>query len=112
MANVPELDLARIHRYCAERVPADLLNRVRVEATTRGRTVTIVECRPPWREDIGGDWTRQPIAQLRYDDASKLWTLYWPDRNARWHVFDLIDPGSVSELLEEIELDRTSIFWG
>ena len=49
---------------------------------------------------------------MRYDVANSLWTLYWSDRNARWHVFDLIDPGSISELLEEIELDRTAIFWG
>ena len=112
MAIIPDLDLARIHKYCAERVPAQFLDRIRIEGTVRGRSVTIFECRPPWREDIGPEWTRHPVAQMRYDMASTLWTLYWSDRNARWHAFDLIDPGSVTELLEEIELDRTAIFWG
>jgi hypothetical protein len=49
---------------------------------------------------------------MRYDVANNFWTLYWSDCNARWHVFDLIDPGSKGELLDEIELDQTAIFWG
>lgn len=112
MAIVPDLYLAKIHRYCAERVPAELLDRIRIEAMVRGRSVTIFECRPPWRGGIGPEWTRHPVAQMRYDVANNLWTLYWSDRNGRWHVFDLIDPGSIRELLQEIELDRTAIFWG
>ena len=112
MATIPDHDLAKIHKYCAERVPAEFLHRIRIEATARGRSVTIFECRPLWREDIGPEWTRHPVAQMRHHADHNLWTLYWSDRNARWHVFDLIDPGPVSELLEEIQLDRTAIFWG
>jgi hypothetical protein len=107
---VLDLDLGKIHKYCAERFPLELLDRIRLEATVRGRSVTIFECRPPWREDIGPEWTRHLVAQMRYDVANNLWTLYWSDRNARWHVFDLIDPGSIGELLDEIELDQTAIF--
>lgn len=29
-----------------------------------------------------------------------------------WHLYDLIEPGSVAELLAEIERDPTAIFWG
>ena len=97
MVIVLDLDLGKIHKYCAERFPLGFLDRIRLEATVRGRSVTIFECRPPWREDIGPEWTRHPVAQMRYDMASTLWTLYWSDRNARWHAFDLIDPGSVTE---------------
>jgi hypothetical protein len=49
---------------------------------------------------------------MRYDVDTNLWTLYWADRNSRWHVFDPIDPAKVGEILDEIELDRTCIFWG
>ena len=49
---------------------------------------------------------------MRYDVANNLWTLYWSDHNQRWHIYDFIDSGTISELLEEIELDRTAIFWG
>ncbi len=112
MADVPELDVAKIRKYCASRVPSEFHDQIRVEATIRGRSVTIVECRPPWREDLGPEWSRHGVAQMRYDVDTNLWTLYWADRNSRWHVFDPIDPAKVGEILDEIELDRTCIFWG
>jgi hypothetical protein len=59
--------------------------RVEVDQSVRG--LTIVERRPPWRDD-GGEWTRQEIARLGY------------------RYLD------VAILLEEIEADPTCIFWG
>ena len=32
----------------------------------------------------GREWTRFPIARLRYIKANKTWTLYWRDRNLRF----------------------------
>jgi hypothetical protein len=29
--------------------------------------------------------------------------LVWADRNSRWHPYDLIDPGTVEELLGQID---------
>jgi hypothetical protein len=53
------------------------------------------------------------IARLRYNGQRGEWTLYWPDRNARWHRYDRIAPSSdVATLLAEIESDPTAIFWG
>jgi hypothetical protein len=112
MAIVPEVDLGEIRQYCAQCVPVDVQDQIRVEATVRGRSVTIFERRPLWREEYGLEWTRTPVAQLRFDPESKSWTLYWADRNGRWHVFDLINPGTITKLLREIETDRTAIFWG
>lgn len=111
MAIVPELDLARIRAYCAQRVPAAYLSEVRVEATVRGRSVTLFECRPPW-DGSPSDWSRVPVAQLRFDRDAGQWTLHWSDRNSRWHLYDDIVPGTVTELLAEIERDPVSIFWG
>jgi hypothetical protein len=54
-----------------------------------------------------------PIARLRYTAAGKSWTLYWRDRNLRFHIYDLIAPSShVNDLLDEIDRDPTCIFWG
>jgi hypothetical protein len=39
-------------------------------------------------------------------------TLYWADRNSRWHRYHDIDPGTADQLLDEINEDPTSIFWG
>ena len=32
------------------------------------------------------------IAQLRYDDRSRIWTLYCIDRNERWWPYDFAEP--------------------
>jgi hypothetical protein len=111
MPAVPELDLARIHQFCDGRVPAHLRDEARVEADVRGKSVTIFDCRSPWHPNLT-HWSRVPVAQLRYDPASHLWTLYWTDRNSRWHRYDDIDPGTADELLDEINQDPTCIFWG
>jgi hypothetical protein len=29
---------------------------------------------------------------LRYTAKGAIWTLYWSDRNGRWHRYDLIGP--------------------
>ena len=48
VAAVPELHLHQISRWCQQRVPAQVRDKVSVEHRVRGRTVTIVERRPPW----------------------------------------------------------------
>ena len=108
---LPETDLARIAKYCATRVPAHVLKELRVEFETRGRTVTIIETRPPWQ---GGDapWTRLKVAQLRYRPEFSDWTLHWRDRNEKWFTYDDHFSGTAAELLAEIEEDPTCIFWG
>jgi hypothetical protein len=54
-----------------------------------------------------------PAARLRYTAADKSWTLYWRDRNLRFHRYELLDPAhQVEELLTEIDRDPICIFWG
>ena len=50
---LPETDLARIRRFCEKQVPPEMWDQVRVEHRVRGRTVTIVEHRPPWNPALG-----------------------------------------------------------
>jgi hypothetical protein len=53
------------------------------------------------------------IAQLRYDAAAREWSLYWADRNGRWHRYRDLDPAeNLDPLLREIDEDPTAIFWG
>jgi Protein of unknown function (DUF3024) len=105
--------VARVRRWCRGRVPEHVRDEVRVEVDVAERHVTIVECRPQWRADMGVDWTRFPIARLRYVKTTGVWSLYWRDRNLRFHAYDRVaSTASVEELLAEVDRDPTAIFWG
>lgn len=72
--------MARVRRWCRGRVPEQFRDEVRVAGDVADRHLTVVECRPPWREDFGPDWTRFQIARLRYVKVTGLWPLFWRDR--------------------------------
>lgn len=113
LAGIPELDVARIQRWCAVRVPEHARHQVRVECEIGARNLTILERRAPWRDDVGADWTSLPVARLRYAKTAKTWTLYWRDRNLRFHLYDRLPPSAhVEDLLLAIDRDPTGIFWG
>jgi hypothetical protein len=77
----------------------------------RGNSVTIVACRAPWHESLT-EWSRHNVAQFRFDADANNWSLYWRDRNSKRHLFDLVEPGTVDEMLAAIDEDTTAIFWG
>jgi hypothetical protein len=108
---IPYIDLERVKRFCAEQSPAEFAEQLRVVHTVRGNSVTLAESRPPW-DGRGTEWTVLPFAQLRYSTQTTKWSLYWADRNSRWHPYDEIPPGPLSTLLTEIDDDPTCIFKG
>lgn len=62
--------------------------------------------------DGGVEWTRFPIARLRYAKATGVWSLYWRDRNLRLHEYDFVSAtASIEDLLTEVDRDPTAIFW-
>ncbi len=53
-----------------------------------------------------------PIARLRYTKAARRWSLYWRDRNVRFHRYEQLPPSPhVNDLLQEIDRDPTATFW-
>jgi hypothetical protein len=112
-SSLPELDVARVQRWCRARVPDHALHQVRIECEIAPRHLTIVERRAPWRDDLGPEWTRFPVARLRFTKATGMWSLYWRDRNLRFHEYDLAQPSPhLDELLTELDRDPTCLFWG
>jgi Protein of unknown function (DUF3024) len=52
-----------------------------------------------------------PIARLRHTQATRTWSLYWRDRNLRFHLYNQLPPSPrVDDLLHEIDRDPTAIF--
>ena len=109
---LPELDVARVQRWCAARVPEHARHQVRVECELAARHLTVLERRAPWRADLGPEWSTLPVARLRYTAATQVWTLYWRDRDQRFHRYEHLVPSGVDELLTELDQDPTGIFWG
>jgi hypothetical protein len=105
--------VARVRRWCADRVPEHARDQVNVECEVTARHLTIVECRAPWSPSAGPEWTRFPIARLAYTKATRTWQLYHRDRNLRFHRYERVPPSeTVTNLLTEVERDPTGIFWG
>lgn len=113
MTGLAEMDVARVQRWCRGRVPEHVRDEIRVEVDVADRHLTVVECRPPWQEGVGSEWSRFPIARLRFTKTSGLWELLWRDRNLRFHLYDLTPAtATIENLLSELEQDPTAIFWG
>jgi hypothetical protein len=112
-AIVPETALAIVRSYCERKVPAEHRDELRVECAARGDSITIFEYHPPWRPDVDPSWTRQRVAQLRYEPQNGSWLLYCADRNGRWHAYEPVEPTTkIEQLITEIDADPTGIFWG
>jgi hypothetical protein len=77
---VPQIDLVRVQRSVDarnERIPDSARDLIRNDIDVTDRSITIVECRPPWNPDLGPEWTRSRM--------SNEWSLYWIDRKSKFH---------------------------
>lgn len=69
--------------------------------------------RVAWNDQYGPEWIRTPFARLGYVQKQREWTLYWADRNSKFHRYELAESTSnIGLLLAEIDADPTNIFWG
>jgi hypothetical protein len=113
VADVLDQAMRAVQAYCESRVPKDLRDELRIECTRRGKSITIVERRPPWKPDLGSEWSETKVAKLRYEEPAGTWSLHCSDSGGRWHVFDDVRPSrTVGPLLAVVEADPTEIFWG
>jgi Protein of unknown function (DUF3024) len=81
-------------------------------ARAGGQAVNIVERRPPWRDDLGPEWARLPVARLRYVASKRLWTLDYLRHTGRWERYPLLGPSRrLNDLLRELADDPICVFW-
>jgi hypothetical protein len=107
-----ERDIARIRETCDARVQTKAPDDVRVELEGERQAINIVERRPPWRDDLGPEWSRLPIARLRYVASKGLWTLYYVRHTGRWERYPLLGPTRrLDDLLRELADDPICLFW-
>jgi hypothetical protein len=113
---LPENDVQTVREWIDGRndaVPVEIRDKIRYELDTGPHTITILECRPPWKPEFGPEWTRMMVAQMQFTTITNTWTLYFRDSDEVLHVYDMVQAtADVGELLEEIDRDPTAIFWG
>ncbi|AGF71189.1 DUF3024 domain-containing protein [Corynebacterium halotolerans] len=108
---IPELDRARVVRWAENQVPEHVRDQVRVEAEVDGHRITIVESHPSFHDE--NEWTGTPVARLRYTGTTGDWTLYWRDRNLKFHLYrDFPATPHVQEILDFLDSRADPIFWG
>ena len=99
--------------WAVAHTPAEYLHEMRLEVDETPRKLTILDRRLQWDEAIGPEWIRTPVARLIYVMKHSGWTLYRPDRNIRFHRYELNEPTQhVTEALAEIDAGPSFIFWG
>lgn len=107
---LPEEDVARVQRWVTRRnagLPAD---KMRIEVEVAPRSLTLIECRAPWRPDFGPDWSRHPVARLRWTGTTGTWDLLWSTTRGFRETGMSVPQGLVGRLL--VETGRNDYFWG
>ena len=101
----------QLDRYCLEKIPEHAYGKVRLCYIVKDMAITLFEQQPHFR-DID-KWMQANIARMRYSKTFHTWTLYWRDRNNKWHLYDQIPPAAdFGRILQELDTDPTGIFWG
>ena len=110
-----EFEIKRVEKivsqYCENKVPPHVRDQLQTTYKIIKNEVWIYEKRPIWNNPSKrGEF---PVAKAKFTLKTKLWTLYWQDRNLRWHIYDRIEPSKqLEDIIKEIDNDPTGIFWG
>src|SRR2546430_16222513 len=76
-----------LRRFCVERSPDELREKLKYQARIEKNFAFIVERRLSiFRR---GEWTEHLVAKFRYRVSQGTWELYWSDRNGKWPFFRL-----------------------
>lgn len=107
---LPELDVARVRRYCDNRLRWWELDSTRVECEVGAEHLTIyIYFR---MSEAAEQWMKLAVARFDYSAGDRLWTLSWADRENRFHAYAAVDPApSVGPLLEALDEDEEERFW-
>lgn len=102
---------ATLESFCEKRIPSHMRDKVRLKFSFRGDSVSLFEERPYFQDP--SHWTSSPIANFKFDQKDKTWSLHYPDRNSKCHLYDRTRPSrQFIHLLRAVEHDPTGIFWG
>ena len=112
---LPELLKKRAEKllkeYCQTRVPSWLKEEMRLDYTLEGETATIYQERRRCQGSC--EWFRFPMAQFRYTDRLRQWSLHHYDHDQQWRLYLHINPNlDLGKLIKAVDDDPLGFFWG
>ncbi|MFZ2266478.1 MAG: DUF3024 domain-containing protein [Azonexus sp.] len=102
----------KLAAYCAQKIPAEIRDRVRLEFEVAGDMLTLIESRPHFRTpEI---WTRLPVARFRYNPGSETWSLDCPHLGnpELWRPYPAKPQHDLGQLIKLLDEDDSGAFWG
>lgn len=97
--------------YCEKKIPLHVRDQLVLTFKINRNEVVLFEKRVVW--DNPSEWREHPVTKMKCNMQTRLWTLYWLDRNSKFHIYERIKPSKYIEtLLKEVNSDPTGIFWG
>lgn len=103
---------SKLAAYCAQKLPPELHDQVRLEVEIEGENLTLIESRPHFRTPE--TWTRLPVARFRYNPGSGAWSLYSPHlgKSEKWQTYPAKPERDIGKLIALVDADDTGVFWG
>lgn len=98
-----------LREYCARRLRPEIRHELEIVYRIDGNYAFLSERRPNWRDPSA--IRDHDKAKFRFDMTSRQWTLFWLDRNLKWHRFDsCAATADIGDLLPVV--DAEPIFYG
>ena len=100
-----------VGEMCQRRSPAQLRDKVRTVYLITKYSVEVYEQKTIWNNRE--EWTNTGIAKFLYTKTTKKWKLYWVRQDGKWHLYETLSESTTIEtLVEEVDKDLYSTFWG
>ncbi len=100
----------RLSWFCREKIPLHYRSRLRLGFKIEEDSVTIFEQRAGF--DDPSQWVGLDVAQFRWIEREKMWSLYYKDRESNWQAYYLNPKADFEILLREVDEDPVEVFWG
>lgn len=87
--------------YCARLTRPEIRHELEIVFRLEGLVAFIAERRPDWSDR--SVYRNHDIAKLRFSVATREWSLFWRDRNSKWHRFaDCPPSANIADLLHVV----------
>jgi len=109
-----EIELYKIKSFvgalCNMRAPESIRDQLRYEYAIEKYDVILSEVRPRW--DKPDEYTRMPVAKLKFIRSRNIWKLYWHRANGKWYPYEHFESRDLEDLIIEIDDDPYGCFFG